>query len=433
MAALRTSLIWHDEVMADVVSERPQKISIGPHEGATFLTPQLGLPDGFAIVRPGSRGHLLTLGGEMRGTVCIGGVEQDVAQLVREGDAGFHATAIGGLDWGVIELDATGKYKLFFAFVALDEVPVKPMFEADLEQRASFAFSMVLHAAVIFGTYQLYVHTESPIDAQRDFTINYVATRIDRFDTPAPRPAAAAPPAPTDRTIATPMPTPWHEPDATQRDRPVKGIDPAKQPGPKGPLDAKTQQLLDQLRGGIHNPGVDQLAHTGGEQGGGPVGGIELGGPRTKGTDDKPGGGPKGQYKQGGTPGGLDTGGLRTGTLCTGAGCGGAPVDVTPLGPPTHEEDQTLTAKEIDDVIKAARGRLTVCYQREVNRDPTLSGTVQVKFEIGADGGVKSAKVTASTVRSEVVSDCLTRAIGFLHFPAKGRAIVNYPFVFASH
>ncbi|HET9993503.1 MAG TPA: AgmX/PglI C-terminal domain-containing protein, partial [Kofleriaceae bacterium] len=60
-------------------------------------------------------------------------------------------------------------------------------------------------------------------------------------------------------------------------------------------------------------------------------------------------------------------------------------------------------------------------------------GTVQVRFEIAADGRVTTAKVTSSSVRSDAVSDCLTRSIATLHFPAKGRAVVNYPFVFALH
>ena len=167
MAALRTSLIWHDEVMADVVDERPRAITIGPAAHATFVTPELGLPSDYAIVRPGRRGHVLTLGGAMRGTVCVGGVEHDVATLIADG---FYATAIGGVDWGVIELDASGHYKLFFAFVALDEVPGKPLFEADLEQRASLAFSTLLHAALLFATYQLYVHHDAVIEPMRDLT-----------------------------------------------------------------------------------------------------------------------------------------------------------------------------------------------------------------------------------------------------------------------
>jgi outer membrane biosynthesis protein TonB len=67
------------------------------------------------------------------------------------------------------------------------------------------------------------------------------------------------------------------------------------------------------------------------------------------------------------------------------------------------------------------------------NRDATLAGTVQLRFEIAADGHVTTAKVTSSSALSDAVSDCLTRSIATLHFPAKGRAVVNYPFVFALH
>ena len=100
---------------------------------------------------------------------------------------------------------------------------------------------------------------------------------------------------------------------------------------------------------------------------------------------------------------------------------------------PPSDDSTPLTEKDIDDVIHAAKGRLTHCYQREANRDPSLAGTVQVRFEIAADGRVTTARVTASSVKSEEVSDCLTRSIATLRFPAKGRAVVNYPFVFALH
>src|SRR5678816_4174784 len=36
----------------------------------TFVVPDVGLPEHFAIVRPGNRGYLLTLGERMRGTIC---------------------------------------------------------------------------------------------------------------------------------------------------------------------------------------------------------------------------------------------------------------------------------------------------------------------------------------------------------------------------
>jgi hypothetical protein len=86
--ALRTALIWHDEVMSDVVVEKPRKITLGKTGSSTFVVPDIGLPKGFAIVRPGNRGYLLTLGQRMRGTICIDGEEQDVETFVRKGGGG---------------------------------------------------------------------------------------------------------------------------------------------------------------------------------------------------------------------------------------------------------------------------------------------------------------------------------------------------------
>jgi len=123
--ALRTALIWRDEVMDDVVADVPRKITIGHKGGATFVVPDVGLPPGFAIVSPGNRGYLLTLGERMRGTICLDGKEYRVEDYVAQGEGssgpgGFCATPIGGRDWGVIELDETGDYKLFFQFVPIE-------------------------------------------------------------------------------------------------------------------------------------------------------------------------------------------------------------------------------------------------------------------------------------------------------------------------
>src|SRR4029079_4726129 len=94
--ALRTALIWHDEVMDDLVLDKPRRVTIGQHRRATFIFPQIGLPPKFAIVRPGNRGYLLTLGERMRGTICIGGQKQDVAELFRRDNSGGRCGPAGG-------------------------------------------------------------------------------------------------------------------------------------------------------------------------------------------------------------------------------------------------------------------------------------------------------------------------------------------------
>ena len=48
--ALRTSLIWHDEVMGDVVHEKPARVTLGADSSSTFTTPDLALPPTFSII-----------------------------------------------------------------------------------------------------------------------------------------------------------------------------------------------------------------------------------------------------------------------------------------------------------------------------------------------------------------------------------------------
>ena len=43
--ALRTALIWHDEVMDDLVLAKPQTITIGRTGRTTFVVPDIGLPN----------------------------------------------------------------------------------------------------------------------------------------------------------------------------------------------------------------------------------------------------------------------------------------------------------------------------------------------------------------------------------------------------
>lgn len=123
--ALRASLVWRDEVMEDVVLEQPRKVTLGHKGTPTFVLPDLGLPNEFAVLSPGNRGYLLTLGEKMRGKICIDGREHDVRDFVARGDGaagpgGFRATPISGRDWGVVDLDETGEFKLFFQFVPID-------------------------------------------------------------------------------------------------------------------------------------------------------------------------------------------------------------------------------------------------------------------------------------------------------------------------
>jgi hypothetical protein len=70
------------------------------------------------------------------------------------------------------------------------------------------------------------------------------------------------------------------------------------------------------------------------------------------------------------------------------------------------------------------------CYQKELNRTPGLGGKLTINFVIDAEGAVKSTRTSGGTLRNAEVEGCIKNNIARLKFPAKGGAVVNYPFVF---
>lgn len=512
--ALRTALIWHDEVMHDVVIDKPRAITLGAEGKSTFVVPNVGLPANFAIVRPGNRGYLLTLGERMRGTICIDGEEKDVADFVRRGGEGdgpgdFRATPISGKDWGVVELDESGHYKLFFQFVPLDEAPVfftKPVllaglggyaisaialtilfaakridldeaifrglalstvamvigamsfwtYKQDGESQASLAFSVVLHAALLVMTYQLY-DGENPFvwPGPRALTGNYLVTRLD----PEPPPEPVKPPPTVGKAskddAAAASPTPKNLKTATKNDEGASGgkgdterartTDP-KDDKPEPPkvafFDDKNKKYLDNIIDRNLSTSLSKFTGikgdtiTRGSIGFGPGTGSGVGAGTGTGTTR----GSKGKGSGGGgnvegdfvtNKGPIDTGKERPGGTCVGANCTGA----APKAIVVKMEDATgdfsgLSKEEIDRVVKARAGVFRACYQKELNRSPGIGGKLVIHFVIAADGSVKSSSTQGGSLRNEGVESCVKGNIMRLKFPSKGGAIVNYPFVF---
>ena len=96
---------------------------------------------------------------------------------------------------------------------------------------------------------------------------------------------------------------------------------------------------------------------------------------------------------------------------------------------------QTATNKEaIRRVVKRHIGEIKFCYEKELQAQPKLTGRVVVNFVVAGDGGVASAKVKSSDLKSSPVEKCVAEAIKKWNFPAPddgGIQVVNYPFMFS--
>jgi hypothetical protein len=525
--ALRTSLVWHDEVMDDVVLDKPRRITIGCVGKPTFVVPNVGLPKNFAIVRPGNRGYLLTLGERMRGTICIDGEQKDVAEFVRQnaGKGGFCATPISGRDWGVIELDESGINKVFFQFVPVeDEEPtfftkkvllsgalgylismavlaglfywrgIKTdwtlndsvafaeiaesafrgwaissvalgiaalgwwLVKQESDQQASFAFSVLLHAALLFMTYQLYDGT-NPFawPGPRSLTGNYLVARLEPEVVEKPKPTvstvqkkdageAAAKAKEKPKNTATKN----EEGKSGGKGETERARDPnAKDVPPEPPkvalFEDKNVKVIDNI---IDRNLATNLGKFTGVKGDelrkGSLGfgaGIGTGVGEGQGT-----GTTKGSNKNGTGGGGnvdgdfvshkgaIDTGKERPGGgNCAKPPCGTSPKEVKVTLSDPEGDFGGLTKDDIDRVVKARAGVFRACYQAELNRQPGIGGKLVIHFQINGDTGVvTSAKVSGgSSLRNAGVEACVTSNIMRLKFPTKGGiANVNYPFLF---
>lgn len=505
---LRASLVWRDEVMGDVVLTKPRALTIGTSPKCTFVVPELGLPPKFAIIKPGNRGYLLTLGNRMRGTIQVDDGEKDVEEFVQrggEGDLGatFRATPIGGRDWGVVDLDESGDYKLFFQFVPV-EAPIPRLVMGRYREVAAIG-TVILGLAIAFPSYATVIVLAAMLGtALFEIVLGFLFAEDDDFT----RPAIAfsillfafllgvaftfksddhpwVPPGPRELTagylverLAEPPPEPPPEPEkkgpaaavpaaakdgekekskaATKRDAGKSGgqgdkrameedgEDDATPPPPdKGLMAGNNRRQIDRTLEIDNLPALDRYANLKGPKQDGSFGmgkgtgtgvGDDLGGTGTrkghKGKGRGGGGSAEGDFESSGDPD------VKEARSPKGSGGTGSGVKEAKVAFSQSDGDFTggLSREEVDRVVKSRKGTIQACYQKAVNRDRSLSGKLVVNFRISADGKVTSARIEPgkSSLRNAEVESCVKRQIQGLKFPAKGGAVVNYPFIFSS-
>ena len=89
----------------------------------------------------------------------------------------------------------------------------------------------------------------------------------------------------------------------------------------------------------------------------------------------------------------------------------------------------------IETVIKRNINQIRYCYQRELVKDPTLSGQIVVKFVISSQGDVTKTSIKSSSMDNFEVEACVAGRFNRFSFPEPkggGIVIVSYPFLFST-
>ena len=103
--------------------------------------------------------------------------------------------------------------------------------------------------------------------------------------------------------------------------------------------------------------------------------------------------------------------------------------------PRPPEVSGTLSKEIIQRVVRRHRSEIKSCYERQLQKNPKLAGTVTVKFIIAGTGSVMTAMIASSDMNDATMESCMTRKIRAWSFPEpQGGGIVNvtYPFKFSS-
>jgi hypothetical protein len=327
----------------------------------------------------------------------------------------------------------------------------------DSDSQASLAFSVILHAALLFMSYQAYIPGDPFVwPGPRDLTGNYLVTRLEpepKLEEPKPVPTVGQ----KKEQTAAPKTPDKPKNTATRNDEGASGgkgeheraRDPNAKDVPPAPpkvalFEDRNRKVLDNIIDQNLTTSLDKFTGIKGDElkrgdlGFGPGTGTGVGEGHGTGTTR----GSKGKGNGGGgqsegdfvsNKGPVDTGKDRPGGgNCAKPPCGTGMKEVKVALSDPEGDFGGLTAEEINRVVKARAGVFRACYQHELNRSPGLGGKLVVHFVIGGDGSVKTAKVAGgSSLRNDAVESCVSSNIMRLKFPAKGgQANVNYPFLF---
>lgn len=105
----------------------------------------------------------------------------------------------------------------------------------------------------------------------------------------------------------------------------------------------------------------------------------------------------------------------------------------TDFGPFRPEEPHVFDDAAVLRRLQGVKRRVQRCYEREVTRDPTLEGRVDVELEVHPAGNT-SARITNDGVGSRRLGECITDAASGIRFaegPQGGSVLYSFPFLFA--
>ena len=100
------------------------------------------------------------------------------------------------------------------------------------------------------------------------------------------------------------------------------------------------------------------------------------------------------------------------------------------------EEKKTIDREDVRQVIRKNTSSIKTCYSNRLKTNPDIEGKVVVEWDISQDGSVSKAGIKSSTLKDEVVENCIVDKIKSLKYPVPpngNTANISYPFSFSKN
>ena len=103
----------------------------------------------------------------------------------------------------------------------------------------------------------------------------------------------------------------------------------------------------------------------------------------------------------------------------------------SPISSRSSRRGSSREAADIEAAAARSRAHVAGCYSLGLAQDPSLSGTVLVRFTVGPDGKVATAAVARTSLRNDAVEECLLNVVRTWTFgPRRQSQTLEYPFEF---
>lgn len=460
---LRIGVLQGGRIIEERVIRNRDTVSVGTTERNTFTVSGANMPGHHELFQMAAGSYRLNFNDAMDGRIALPQGMKTLPQLKQEGQA-----VKSNVGWQVpLNEQCRGKVTVgdttfLFQFVAPPPPQPTPQLPAairagwvkniDWTYNACLAFFLVIAFSSIAYVEYLYdpeIEDTFALDA-RLVTLVQPPAAIEPEAPPPPETSASAP-DPNQQAAATAAPTRQASNQApaqsaaaraqaavARADRATAAAERAAQAALNalsnnaelalltGSLDTGHGSAADRLQaGGLMQGSVDALANTGGIQ----AANGQGGGLRRSGLAASAGGL---------AGGGRGLGGGREISGGGGAIGGGGEVAVERVvrgnlslggGGDSEGGDGTLSASAIAAVMRQRVGGFRSCYNTALRNNPTLAGSISLRFTIGSAGRVTAVSISGMDSAADF-NGCMTRVVRGAVFPAPEGGSVETSFSF---